>query len=89
MAQQGTRASSPEFAHDGELTAAAFLARGVRQREVDASTLRGATPCTSCTRWELTSGAGNGVRVTNVAVALPPVGHVGELQIDSDKAMAD
>ena len=32
MAQQGTRASSPEFACDGELTTAAFLARGVRQR---------------------------------------------------------
>ena len=31
MAQQGTRASSPEFARDGELTAAAFRARGARQ----------------------------------------------------------
>ena len=31
MAQQGTRASSPEYARDGELTAAAFLARGARQ----------------------------------------------------------
>ena len=31
MAQQGTRASSPEYARDGELTASAFLARGARQ----------------------------------------------------------
>ena len=59
------------------------------REEVDASTLRGATPWTSCTRWGLTSGAGNGIRTTNVAVALPPVGHVGELHLDSDKAMVD
>ena len=31
MAQQGMRASSPEYARDGELTTAAFLARGARQ----------------------------------------------------------
>ena len=31
MAQQGMRASSPEYARDAELTAAAFLARGARQ----------------------------------------------------------
>ena len=48
-----------------------------------------ATPWRSCTRWELTGGARNGVRTTNVAVVLPPVGHVGELQTDSDKTMAD
>ena len=33
MAQQGTCASSPECARDGELPAAAFLARGARQSE--------------------------------------------------------
>ena len=31
MAQQGTRASSPEYARDRELSAAAFLARGASQ----------------------------------------------------------
>jgi len=59
------------------------------KEEVDASTLLGATPWTSCVRWELTSGARNDIRMTNAAVALPPVGHVGELHSDSDKTMAD
>jgi len=38
---------------------------------------------------ELTSGARNDVRMPNVAVALPPVGHVDELGSDSDKTMTD
>jgi len=63
----------------------------VRQgrEEMDASIRLGALPWTTCARWELTSGARNDVRMTNVAVALPPVGHVGELKSDSDKTIAD
>ena len=56
---------------------------------MDASIWLGASPWTTCTRWELTSGARNDVWTTNVTVALPPVCHVGELHSDSDKTMAD
>ena len=56
---------------------------------MDASTSLGTSPWRTCVCWELTSGAKNDVRTTNVAVVLSPVGHVGELQTDSDKTMAD
>jgi len=59
------------------------------KERVDASTASGASLWRSCARWELTSGARNDVRMTNVVVALPPVGHVGELDSDSDKTIAD
>ena len=86
--EERTRARRSELATVSSLRALFWRERRGRE-EVDASTPLGAMPWTSCTRWELTSGAGNGVRTTNVAVALPPVGHVGELHSDSDKAMAD
>jgi len=38
-------------------------------------------------RWELTSGARSDVRTPNVDGALPPVGHVDELGLDSVKVM--
>ena len=66
-----------------------FWRERARQREVDASTLLGTSPWRTCACWELTSGARNDVRMTNVTVALPPVGHVGELKTFSDKTMAD
>ena len=66
-----------------------FWRERARQREMDASTSLGTSPWRTCVCWELTSGAKNDVRTTNVAVALPPVGHVGELDSDSDKTIAD
>jgi len=66
-----------------------FWRERARQRGMDASTPLGASPWRTCTRWELTSGARSDVRTPNVAVALPPVSHVGELKSDSDKTMAD
>jgi len=66
-----------------------FWRERARQREMDMSTSLGTSPWRTCARLELTSGARNDVRMTNVAVALPPVGHVGELNFDSDKTMAD
>jgi len=56
---------------------------------MDASTLLGTSPWRTCARWELTSGAKNDVRTTNVAVALSPVGHVGELASDLENTMTD
>ena len=32
--------------------------------------------------------ARNGITMTNVAVVLPPVGHVGELHFDSEETMS-
>jgi len=74
-------------AREESFRAAAFQTRGPRQSEVDASTLRGATPWRSCTRRELTSGARSGVRATIGDGALPPVGHVDELRLDSEEMM--
>ena len=54
---------------------------------MDTSTASGVSPWRSCTRWELTSGARDDVRVPNVAVVLSPVGHVDVLGFDSDTAM--
>ena len=48
-----------------------------------------ASPWWSCTRRGLTSGARNGVRAPNGDGALPAVGHVDEVQVDSETAMAD
>jgi len=86
--EERARARRSELATVSSLRALFWRERRARE-EVDASTPLGATPWTSCARWELTSVARNDVRMTNVAVALPPVGHVGELHSDSDKTMAD
>jgi len=59
------------------------------EERVDASTASGASPWRSCTCWELTSGARNDVQAPNVSDVLSPVGHVDELDPDSDNAMHD
>jgi len=61
--------------------------RGEAERSGRVHSARG-DAWTSCTRRELTSGTRNGVRMTNVAVVLPPVGHVGELHFDSEETMS-
>ena len=86
--EERTRARRSELATVSSLRALFWRVRRGRE-EMDASTLLGTSLWTTCARWELTSGARNDVRTTNVAVALPPVGHVGELHSDSDKTMAD
>jgi len=86
--EERTRARRSELATVSSLRALFWRVRRGRE-EMDASIRLGSSPWKTCTRWELTSGARNNVRTTNVAVALPPVGHVGELNSDSDKTMAD
>jgi len=87
--QRGARTSSPEWARDGELAAAAFLAReGEAEGNGRVHFARGVA-MEVMRRPELTSGARNDVRTPNVPVALPPVGHVDELGSDSDKTMTD
>jgi hypothetical protein len=54
---------------------------------MDASTSLGTSPWRTCARWELTSGARSDVRTPNVDGALPPVGHIDELDFDSEKTM--
>ena len=66
-----------------------FWRESERKERVDASTAPGASPSRSCARWELTSGARNDVRAPNVAEVLSPVGHVDELDSDSDNVMHD
>ena len=66
-----------------------FWRERARQRGMDASTSLGASPWRTCARWELTSGARSDVRMPNVDGALPPVGHVDELGLDSVNTMAD
>ena len=56
---------------------------------MDASTSPGVSPWRTCARWELTSGDRSGVRAPNVTVVLSSVGHVGELESDSEKTMTD
>jgi len=85
--QQGVRLCSPEWARDGELTAALFWRESERKERVDASTASGTSPWRSCTRWELTSGARSDVRAPNVDEALSPDGHIDELGSDSDTAL--
>ena len=74
-------------------TVSSLRARFWRERrgreEMDASTPLGPSPWRTCMRWKLTSEARSGVWVPNVAIALSPVGHVGELKTFSDKTMAD
>jgi len=60
-----------------------------RKERVDASTMSGVSPWRSCARWELTSGARSDVRAPNVADVLSPVGHVDELDSESDHAFTD
>ena len=60
----------------------AFLASGGEEERSGRVHALGASPWWSCTRRGLTGGARNGVRAPIVAVVLPPVGHVGELQVD-------
>ena len=86
--EECARARRSELATVSLLRALFWRERQGRE-EVDTSTPLGATPWTSCARWELTIGARNDVRTINVAVALPPVGHVGEVHSESDKTMAD
>ena len=86
--EERARARRSELATVSSLRALFWRERRGRE-EVDASTPLGATPWTSCACWKLTSRARNDIRMTNVAVALPPVGHVGELHSDSDKTIAD
>jgi len=64
-----------------------FWREMARQKEMDASTSPGVSPWRSCARWELTSGARSNVWTPNVDRALPPVGHVDELGLDSVKVM--
>ena len=86
--EERTRARWSELATVSSLRALFWrVRRGIE--EMDASIRLGASPWTTCARWELTSGARNNVRMTNVTIALPPVGHVGELNSDGDKTMAD
>jgi len=54
---------------------------------MNASTLPEVSPWRSCARWELTSGPRSDVRTPNVDGALPPVGHVDELGLDSVNVM--
>ena len=86
--EERTRARRSELATVSSLRALFWRERRGRE-EMDASTPLGASPWRTCARWKLTSGARNGVRAPNVAVALPPVGHVGELASDSENTMTD
>jgi len=56
---------------------------------MDASTASWTLPWRSCVRLELTSGARDDVWVPNVADVRSPVGHVDELDSDSDNVMHD
>ena len=62
--EERTRARRSELAMVSSLRKL-FWRVEARKGEVDASTLRGASPWTSCARWELTSGAIAGVRTTS------------------------
>jgi len=86
--EERARARRSELATVSSLRTLFWRERRGRE-EMGASTLLGATPWTTCARWGLTSGARNDVRTTNVAVALPPVGHVGELDFDSENTTID
>ena len=59
--EERTRARRSELATVSSLRKL-FWREEARKSEVDASTLRGASPWTSCARWELMSGAIAGVR---------------------------
>ena len=81
-------------AHRSELATATplwprFWRESEREEEMDASTSPGVSPWRSCARPELTSGARDGVRAPNVAVALPPVGHVDEVGVHSDEKIIE
>ena len=64
-----------------------FWRESERKERVDAPTAFGSSPWRSCARWELTSGARSDIRTPNVDGALPPVGHIDELDFDSEKTM--
>ena len=86
--EERTRARRSELATVSSLRALFWRERRGRE-EMDASTPLRASPWRTCACWELTSGARSGVRAPNVAVALSPVGHVGELASDSENTMTD
>ena len=86
--EERTRARRSELATVSSLRAG-YRRERVRKARVDASTLLGASPWTSCARWELTSGAIAGVRTTSGgtggALAIPD----GELGFDSENTATD
>jgi len=66
-----------------------FWRESERNERMDASTAFEASPWRSCVRLELTSRARDDVRAPNIADVLSPVGHVDELDSDSDNVMHD
>ena len=66
-----------------------FWRESERKERMDASTASWTLPWRSCVRLELTSGARDDVWVPNVADVRSPVGHVDELDSDSDNVMHD